>query len=79
MISDDVLPIKKNNRLSFFFFLELSKDEYILIADSGQGQVYQIPLNNKNETFYSLVPIGELLIVLQMYIVSTNRDGIKDK
>merc|ERR1712136_442828 len=37
---------------------KLSKDGYILIADSGQGHVYQIPLESKDKTFYSMVPIG---------------------
>lgn len=44
-------------------FLELVKDNYLLVADAGQGKVFQIPITKSkdpsNETKYSIVPLGK--------------------
>lgn len=42
-------------------YLELVNDDYLLVADAGQGKVFQIPIRNSNQNQtldYSIVPLG---------------------
>lgn len=35
----------------------LIPDDYLVICDSGQGLIFQLPLNQSNPSFYSIVPM----------------------